>query len=307
MLDNIILRYGCIGRIVTDNGPEFKGALSELLRQYDIPQVLISPYNSQVNGVVEQGHFAIREALVKACEGNIHLWPEKLKAALFADNITVRQSTGYSAYLLVHGTDPVLPFYLWESTFLDEGLKDNLSQEDLLSLHIRQIEHRDEDMHKAMQTLRQSCLNSKCQFERWFETRLMHGNYPPGTLVLIRNTAIEKELNRKTKPRYLGSYKVNRQMKESNYILAELDGIELSRPIAAFQVIPYIQRSTLNTLSKGPNLDEQDSDGHGPESPTDDDQSKQDLIKLSHKRSKLSRRTIHSPNYSESDRGSITD
>ena len=66
MLNDIILRYGCIERIVTDNGPEFKGALLELLRQYDMPQVLISPYNSQVNGVVEQGHFAIREALVKA-------------------------------------------------------------------------------------------------------------------------------------------------------------------------------------------------------------------------------------------------
>ena len=90
VLDDIILHYGCIGRIVTDNGPEFKGALSELLRQYDIPQVLISPYNSQTNGVVEQGHFPIREALLKAYEGNIHLWPEKFRAALFADNITVK-------------------------------------------------------------------------------------------------------------------------------------------------------------------------------------------------------------------------
>ena len=88
---------------------------------------------------MEQGHFAIREALVKACEGNIHLWLEKLRAALFADNITIRQSTGYSAYFLLHGTDPILPFDLWESTFLVEGFKDNLCQEDLLSLHIRQI------------------------------------------------------------------------------------------------------------------------------------------------------------------------
>ena len=307
VMDDIILRYGCIGRIVTDNGPEFKGALSELLRQYDIPQVLISPYNSQANGVVEQGHFAIREALVKACEGNIHLWPEKLRAALFADNITVRRSTGYSAYFLVHGTDPVLPFDLWESTFLVEGFKDNLSQEELLSLRIRQIERRDEDMHKAMQTLRQSRLNSKRQFEKRFETRLVHGNYPPGTLVLIRNTAIEKELNRKTKPRYLGPYKVVRQTKGSSYVLAELDGTELSRPIAAFRVIPYIQRSTLKTLTKGPDLDEEDSDKYGPDYPTDDDKSERDLIKLPHKRPKLSRRTIHSPNYSESDGGSITD
>ena len=115
-----------------------------------------------------------------------------------------------------------------------KGFKDNLSQEDLLSLRIIQIERCDEDMHKAMQTLQQTCLNSKHQFERQFETRLMHGNYPPGTLVLIRNTAIEKELNRKTKPRYLGPYKVIQQTKGSSYVLAELDGTELSHPITAF-------------------------------------------------------------------------
>jgi hypothetical protein len=172
--EDIILRYGCIGRIVTDNGPEFKGAFSELLRNHDIPLVLISPYNSQANGVVELGHFAIREALVKACEGSIHLWPDKLRVALFADNITVRWSTGYSAYFLLHGTDPVLPFDLWELTLV-EGFKDNLSQDKLLALRIRQIEHCDEDMHKAMQILRQSRLNFKRQFERWFETRLVHG------------------------------------------------------------------------------------------------------------------------------------
>ena len=83
--------------------------------------------------------------------------------------------------------------------------------------------------------------------------------------------------------------------------------MELSCPIAAFWVIPYIQRSTLKTLSKGPNLDEEDSDEYGPEDPTDDDQPKRDLIKLPYKQSKLPRRTIHSPDYSESDGGSITD
>ena len=184
-----------------------------------------------------------------------------------------QRSTGYSAYFLLHGTDPILPFDLWESTFLVEGFKDNLSQEELLALRIRQIERCDEDMHKAMQILRQLRLNSKRQFERRFETQLVHGNYPPGTLVLIRNTAIEKELNRKTKPSYLGPYKVIRQTQGSSYVLTELDGTELSCPIAAFRVIPYIQWSTLRTLSRGPSPDEEDSDEYGPNSPTDDNQS----------------------------------
>ena len=126
MLEELILQYGYIGKIVTDNGLEFKGALSELLKKCSIPQVDISPYNSQVNGIVQQGHFAIREALVKVYQGDIHLWPDKLQVALFIDNVIVRRSTGYSAYFLLHGTDSVLPFDLWESTFLVEGFQQTL-------------------------------------------------------------------------------------------------------------------------------------------------------------------------------------
>ena len=90
VLDDLIYRHGCISQIVTNNGLEFQGALAKLLEQHNIPQVYISPYNFQANGVVEQGHFAPREALVKACSQNISEWPMKLWATLFADNITTR-------------------------------------------------------------------------------------------------------------------------------------------------------------------------------------------------------------------------
>jgi hypothetical protein len=96
-------------------------------------------------------------------------------------------------------------------------------------------------MHKAMQILQQYSLNSKRQFERLFETRLVHGSYPPGTLILIRNTAVEKELNRKTKPRYLGHYKVIRQSQGSSYILTKLDGTELVNGVGIPPEVPTTQ------------------------------------------------------------------
>ncbi|KIJ08012.1 hypothetical protein PAXINDRAFT_40429, partial [Paxillus involutus ATCC 200175] len=37
------------------NGPEFKGVFAQLLARHNIPQITISPYNSQANGVVERG------------------------------------------------------------------------------------------------------------------------------------------------------------------------------------------------------------------------------------------------------------
>jgi len=77
--EEIICRYGVIAQIVTDNGSEVKGAFEKLMQRYSIPHICISPYNSKANGVVEQGHFIIHEAIIKSCDGDINLWPTKAR------------------------------------------------------------------------------------------------------------------------------------------------------------------------------------------------------------------------------------
>ena len=53
IFEELLCHYGAIAELVTDNGPEVKGATEELLRHHGIPQIHLSPYNSQVNGVVK--------------------------------------------------------------------------------------------------------------------------------------------------------------------------------------------------------------------------------------------------------------
>src|SRR6266481_2154235 len=169
IFEELLCRYGVISEIVTDNGTEVRGATEELLQCHGIPHIHISPYNSQANGVVERGHYTIREGLVKACEGNINRWPDYVHHAFFADRITTRQATGFSPFYLLYGTDPILPLDLLEATYLVPGFKPNMSTSDLLALQIKQLRKLPDDIDKAAETLHRSRLKNKAAFKQKYQ------------------------------------------------------------------------------------------------------------------------------------------
>ena len=270
--EEIICRYGAIGEVVTDNGPEVKGAFDELMRRYGIPQIRISAYNSKANGVVERGHFIIREGIVKSCNGNVNEWPNKVHHAFFADKCITRRSTGFSPFYLLHGVHPVLPFDLTEATFMVQGFYSGMSTEELLALRIQQLEKRTEDIEQAAATIRQSRLRSKDQFEKLFKRRLTTHEFKPGDLVLVRNSQIEKELDRKSKPRYLGPYEIVRQTRGGSYVIQEMDGTVSRQGIARFRLVPYITREGLDLHSIQEQQTQQEEEEQESEHEEDEDE-----------------------------------
>jgi hypothetical protein len=246
--EQIYYRYGAVAQVTTDNGPEVQGAFDRLVKHLGIPQIRISPYNKHANGVVERGHYILREAIVKSCrkdaEGKALNWPSQISQAVFADRITINSVTGYSPYYLLHGLHPLLPFDLFEATFLVEGFHSGMQTSDLLALRIRQLQKHNRDLEQASQVLRLSRLRSKEQFNRRFAKRLQKPSYPEGSLVLVRNNRHEDTLNKfKLYPRYLGPFEVVRKTAGGSYILKELDGALHQTHYAAFRLISYINRN----------------------------------------------------------------
>ncbi|KAI0323303.1 hypothetical protein GY45DRAFT_1349828 [Cubamyces sp. BRFM 1775] len=195
---------------------------------------------------VEQGHFTIREGILKSCEGKVRDWPEKVRVAFFADKVTTRRSTGFSPFYLLYGTHPILPFDLAEATFMISNYRAGISTAELLALRIRQLEKHPEDIRKATDAIRRSRLASKAQFEKRFSHRLRQTPLSPGSLVLVRNSARDAGLSGKYTPRYTGPYVIDRITKGGAYVLRELDGTFLRQGFAAFRLLPYRPRLPKN-------------------------------------------------------------
>jgi hypothetical protein len=162
----------------------------------------------------------------------------------WAERVTVQKAMGLSPYFMVHGIEPIFPFDLAEATFLaplpERGA---FTTTDLIAWCARQLQKRTKDLTAIKEKVLKARYSSICDFEKRFRESIKDYNFMPGALVLVRNSKVEYELSKKTKPRYLGPMVVVRHTKGGSYILAELDGTISKLRFAAFHVIPYIARN----------------------------------------------------------------
>jgi hypothetical protein len=118
IFEEILCHWGALEEIVTDNSLAFIEALNWLAEQYGIHHICISPYNSQVNGIVERHHLDVREAIMKVCNREERKWLIATHTVVWAKCIMTHKALGHSVYYIVHGVKPLLPFDLAEATYM---------------------------------------------------------------------------------------------------------------------------------------------------------------------------------------------
>ena len=88
LLNNIITRFGCSGKIVTDNSMCFRSEIFiKLSNKYGITRSTSSPYHPQGNGHVESTNKILLKMIKRTLDENKKAWDLKIQLVVWANRI----------------------------------------------------------------------------------------------------------------------------------------------------------------------------------------------------------------------------
>ena len=133
LIEDVICRYGCVGKIVADQGELDGEEAEELVDRLGVKLSLTTAYNPEANRKIERGHGLIVKAIVHACEGRVGNWPRLLLYALWADSTTHSSVAGYMPVELMYGQKPIIPVERTIALWTTIDWSNEMSKEELLA------------------------------------------------------------------------------------------------------------------------------------------------------------------------------
>jgi hypothetical protein len=227
-------------------GGENKQITKILFEDYKVRQITVSAYHPQSNGLVERGHDAIVNSISKYCSKQPDKWVDYLPLALWADRISIRRTTGYSAFELLYGRDCLLPIDITlESWSVVDWEGEVTDRESLLIARMRQLDQRNLREAQASTNLENSRKANKAYFDS--TKRLRSQPLQVGDLVLLHNSILQHSHSRKLDDKWRGPYRIREISDNSTfYHLEELDGTPLAATFAGNRLKKFFSRAELD-------------------------------------------------------------
>ena len=213
--NNLICRFGIPESIITDNGANLNSHLMrDICEQFKITHRNSTSYRPQMNRAVEAANRNIKKVLRKMIDKQ-RSWHEMLPYALLGYRTTVRTSIGAAPYLLMYGTEAVIPAEV-EIPSLRIIQEAELSNVEWVSKRIDQLTLIDEKRivavcHGQLYKQRIICAFHKRVRARFFEV---------GQLVLKRIFPHQDEYKGKFVPNWQGSYVIRKVLSGGALVLS---------------------------------------------------------------------------------------
>uniref|UniRef100_A0A671KJW6 Gypsy retrotransposon integrase-like protein 1 n=1 Tax=Sinocyclocheilus anshuiensis TaxID=1608454 RepID=A0A671KJW6_9TELE len=204
LFQHVFRIYGLPEDIVSDRGTQFTSQVwKAFCNQLDINVSLTSGYHPEANGQVERLNQEIGRYLRSYCSREQHRWSEFLPWAEYAQNSLIHSSTGLTPFQCVLGFQP--PLFPWSGEpssvpAVDDWIQRSERVWDSAHVHLQ----------RAVRT-------QEFQANR---RRRPHPPYQPGQRVWLSTKDLKLRLpSRKLSPRYVGPFKILRQINDVTYRL----------------------------------------------------------------------------------------
>uniref|UniRef100_A0A8C1X240 Gypsy retrotransposon integrase-like protein 1 n=1 Tax=Cyprinus carpio TaxID=7962 RepID=A0A8C1X240_CYPCA len=204
LFHNVFRHFGIPEDIISDRGPQFISRVwSAFFRLLGVSVSLSSGYHPQTNGQTERKIQEIGRFLRVYCHRNQDCWSQYLPWAEYAQNSLQQSTTGLTPFQCVLGYQP--PLFPWsgepsEVPAVDHWFRQSERVWDSAHVHLQRAVRR----HKEQADAR----------------RRPTPQYQPGQLVWLSTRDIRLRLPcRKLSPRYIGPFKIERQLNEVTYRL----------------------------------------------------------------------------------------
>lgn len=213
LCNNVFRFYGLPEDVVSDRGPQFTSRVwSAFCQLLNINVSLTSGYHPEANGQVERLNQELTRFLCSYCQKNQFDWSRYLLWAEYAQNSLRKPSTGLTPFQCILGFQP--PLFPWSG-----------EPSDLPAIN-SWLQRSEETWNNAHVHLQRAVHRTREQANRHRRT---NPNYQPGQWVWLSTRDIWLRLPcKKLSPRYVGPFKIIRQITPVSFRLALPDHYRIS-------------------------------------------------------------------------------
>jgi hypothetical protein len=222
-LEDLIARFGCPNKIVTDNAATFRSEpLAKFCEQFRIKLIHSTPYYPQGNGLAESSNKSLIRIIKRLLEDNKRSWNLKLKFALWVDRVTTKRSIGTSPFQLVYGTEVVFPSQLVVP--VAKFFQDYLEEPNDMIRRIHQLV----EVQQAREQVVDRIQDQQQRIKQVFDKKATKEEFQMGDLVLKWDAPKQdKGKHGKFEALWIGPFGISEVFSNNTYRLRDLEGEEV--------------------------------------------------------------------------------
>lgn len=223
--------FGLPKVIQTDQGTNFTSRLFEqLVHELGVEHQMSSAYHPESQGALERFHQTLKSMLRTYCVETGKEWVDGLPLLMLAIRSTVQESLGFSPAELVFGHTVRGPLEL---------ISDQFQSKDPPSVPILQyVSSFREQLHKMWEVAKQHLVESQCKMKSRYDKTSVARNFEPGDSVLVFLPVPNSPMS----ARFVGPYKIEKKLNETNYTVLTPDRRRKSRVCHINMLKRYVSR-----------------------------------------------------------------